>query len=157
MKKYNHRKIALLITASLFLIFLDSCRTNKFVSQTLATKTIDTIHITNRVEVFRAVHDTLTIDNPCDSLSLKDFYYKSNLPQGIVIIKSYKGKIQATIDVDSIRQIYSSLYQGKSKIQNLYINKEVIKFRVPEWAIITILIESLIIGLYIYFRIIFPK
>ena len=114
----------------------------------------DTIHITNNVEIFRAVHDTLTIENPCDSLRLKDFYYKSNLPQGKVIIRSIKGKIQATIDVDSIRQFYSAVYQGQKNTNILYTNRDVIKYKVPSWAITTILIETLIIGLYLYFRLI---
>jgi len=136
------------------LISLGSCKPQKSITSIKEVIKTDTIHITNNVEIFRAVHDTLTIENPCDSLRLKDFYYKSNLPQGKVIIRSVQGKIQATIDIDSIRQFYSAIYQGQKSTNILYTNRDVIKYKVPTWAITTILIETLIIGLYLYFRLI---
>ena len=134
------------------LISLGSCKSQKSITSIKEVIKTDTVHITNNVEVFRAVHDTLTIENPCDSLRLKDFYYKSNLPQGKVIIRSIKGKIQATIDIDSIRQFYSTMYQGQKQVDIQYTNRDIIKYKVPSWAIVTILIETLIIGLYLYFR-----
>lgn len=136
------------------LISLGSCKPQKSITSIKEVIKTDTVHITNNVEVFRAVHDTLTIENPCDSLRLKDFYYKSNLPQGKVIIRSIKGKIQATIDIDSIRQFYSTMYQGQKQVDIQYTNRDIIKYKVPSWAIVTILIETLIIGLYLYFRLI---
>ena len=136
------------------LISLGSCKPQKSITSIKEVIKTDTVHITNNVEVFRAVHDTLTIENPCDSLRLKDFYYKSNLPQGKVIIRSIKGKIQATIDIDSIRQFYSTMYQGQKQVDIQYTNRDIIKYKVPYWAIVTILIETLIIGLYLYFRLI---
>ena len=136
------------------LITLASCTASKKVTSTKEVIKTDTIRIVNNVEIFRAVHDTLTIDNPCDSSRLRDFYYKSNLPQGKVIIRSLKGKIQATIDIDSIRQVYSTMYQAQKRTDIQYVNKEVIRNIVPSWAIATIFIETLIIGLYIYSRLI---
>lgn len=136
------------------LISLGSCKPQKSITSIKEAIKTDTVHITNNIEVFRAVHDTLTIENPCDSLRLKDFYYKSNLPQGKVIIRSIKGKIQATIDIDSIRQFYSTMYQGQKQVDIQYTNRDIIKYKVPSWAIVTILIETLIIGLYLYFRLI---
>jgi hypothetical protein len=135
------------------LIALGSCKSSKSINSN--TEVIrDTIRLTNNVEIFRSVHDTLTIENPCDSLSLKDFYYKSNLPLGSVIIRSIKGNIQATINIDSVRQIYSSMYKASNNSKTQFIKQEVIKYRVPTWAIYIILIETLIIGLYLYFRLI---
>lgn len=139
------------------LITLGSCTASKKVTSIKEVYKTDTIRITNNVEIFRAIHDTLTIENPCDSLRLKDFYYKSNLPQGKVIIRSIKGKIQATINIDSIRQIYSTMYQAQSRVSVRYVNRDITKNIVPSWAIVTIIIESLIIGLYFYFKVIFPK
>lgn len=136
------------------LITLGSCKSNKNITSVREVFKTDTIRITNNVEIFRAVHDTLTIQNPCDSLGLKDFYYKSNLPQGKVIIRSVQGKIQATIDIDSIKQFYSTMYQAQKRTDIQYVNRDVVKYRVPSWAIVTILIETLIIGLYLYFRLI---
>lgn len=136
------------------LITLGSCTASKKVTSIKEAIKTDTIRITNNVEIFRAVHDTLTIENPCDSLRLRDFYYKSNLPQGKVIIRSIKGKIQATIDIDSIRQFYSTMYQSQKQVDIRYTNRDVIKYMIPSWVIVTILIETLIIGLYLYFRLI---
>lgn len=136
------------------LISLGSCKPQKSITSIKEVIKTDTVHITNNVEVFRAIHDTLTIENPCDSLRLKDFYYKSNLPQGKVIIRSIKGKIQATIDIDSIRQFYSTMYQGQKQVDIQYTNRDIIKYKVPSWAIVTILIETLIIALYLYLRLI---
>jgi hypothetical protein len=139
------------------LITLGSCNAHKSIISEKEVIKRDTIHITNNVEIYRAVHDTLTIDNPCDSLRLKYFYYKANLPQGKVIIRTIQGKIQATIDIDSMKQVYSSMYKGSNQTKIEYVNKEVVRNVVPSWAIITIIIESLIIGLYIYFKIVIPK
>lgn len=136
------------------LISLGSCKSHKNITSIKEVVKTDTIRITNNVEILHAIHDTLTIENPCDSLRLKDFYYKSNLPQGKVIIRSIKGKIQATIDIDSIRQIYSEIYKSNRKVDIQYTNRDVVRNVIPSWAIITILIETLIIALYLYIRLI---
>lgn len=136
------------------LIALSSCKSNKSVIDSKEIITHDTIRITNNVEIFRSIKDTLIIENPCDSLRLKDFYYKSNLPLGNVVIRSIKGNIQATINIDSVKQIYSSMYKASNNSKIQFIKQDVIKYRIPAWIIYTILIETLIIGLYLYFRVI---
>jgi hypothetical protein len=102
---------------------------------------------------YNAIHDTLTIDNPCDSLGiLTTFYSKITLPQGKVIIRSYKGKIQATINIDSIASVYEKKYRNMETSNVTNSSKIVTRNIIPSWAIITILIESLIIVGYIYFK-----
>ena len=146
-----------LIFISLLIVTVCSCKPTKQITEIKETIKVDTF--TRNVDrfIYRSVHDTVTIQNPCDSLGLKDFYYKTNLPQGKVIIRSLNGNIQATINIDSIVNVYESKY--KSALLNS--TDRTIKFVrtniIPQWALITILIETLIIGLYIYFRIIFPK
>lgn len=129
--------------------------------QKVTTSSIVTVHDTIRdirtVERYKAVTDTLVIDNPCDSSGiLSNFYSKLVIPQGKVIIRSLNGKIQATVNIDSIQSVYESKYKslvGKS-VQNekIFIRTNV----VPSWAIITIFFESIIILLYFYFRFINP-
>lgn len=129
--------------------------------QKVTTSSIVTVHDTIRdvrvVERYKAVTDTLVIDNPCDSSGiLSNFYSKLVIPQGKVIIRSLNGKIQATVNIDSIQSVYESKYKslvGKS-VQNekIFIRNNV----VPSWAIITIFFESIIILLYFYFRFISP-
>ena len=150
------RNINLIILTSLFIIFLNSCRTKQLVTQTLTTTIRDTVRDLRTIEIIKPIHDTLTIENPCDSLGLKDFYYKSNLPHGKVIIRSLRGKIQATINMDSVANVYDSKYKSKYSSEVKFFEKIVVKNVVPTWAIVTIFLESLIIIGYIYFRFINP-
>jgi hypothetical protein len=151
------RSINLIILTSLFIIFLNSCRTKQLVTQTLTTTVRDTIRDIRTVEKFKAVHDTLTIENPCDSLGfLTRFYSKITIPQGKVIIRSENGNIKATIDLDSVANVYDSKYKSKYNSEVKLFEKEVVKNVVPTWAIVTIFFESLIIIGYLYFRFINP-
>jgi hypothetical protein len=142
----------------LFIIFLNSCRTKQVVTQTLTTTVHDTIRDVRTIEKFKYIQDTLVIDNPCDSAGLlTSFYSKLSAPQGTVIIRSYKGKIQATINLDSIQSVYESKYRslvGKS-VQTR--EKLVVKNVIPSWIIAVIFFETMIILLYLYFKFIFPK
>jgi hypothetical protein len=142
----------------LFIIFLNSCRTKQVVTQTLTTTVHDTIRDIRTIEKFKYIQDTLVIDNPCDSAGLlTSFYSKLSAPQGTVIIRSYKGKIQATINLDSIQSVYESKYRslvGKS-VQTK--EKLVVKNVIPSWIIAVIFFETMIILLYLYFKFIFPK
>jgi hypothetical protein len=142
----------------LFIIFLNSCRTKQVVTQTLTTTVHDTIRDVRTVEKFKYIQDTLVIDNPCDSAGLlTTFYSKLSAPQGTVIIRSYKGKIQATVSLDSMKQVYEARYRsfvGKN-VQNK--EKLVVKNVIPVWIIMVVFFESMIILLYLYFKFIFPK
>lgn len=142
----------------LFITLAVSCRTKQVVTQTLTTTVHDTIRDVRIVERFKPVHDTLIVDNPCDSAGiLTTFYSKLSAPQGTVIIRSYKGKIQATVSLDSMKQVYESKYRslvGKS-VQTK--EKLVVKNVIPVWIIMVVFFESMIILIYLYFKFIFPK
>jgi hypothetical protein len=134
-----------------------SCKPTKVVTNIKEIVTHDTIRDVRIVERYKQVIDTLVIDNPCDSSGiLSNFYSKLVIPQGKVIIRSYKGSIQATVNIDSIQSVYESKYKslvGKSVEKGqIFIRTNVI----PSWAIITIFFESLIILLYFYFKFINP-
>ena len=137
--------------------FFISCRPQKSVIIEKEKIRVDTIRDYKVITKYNAVHDTLTIDNPCDSSGiLTNFYSKIKLPQGKVIIRSVQGKIQATIDIDSIANVYDSKYKSKYNSEIKLYEKVVVKNVVPMWAIITIFFESLIIIGYLYFRFINP-
>ena len=151
--KQHMRSIKLLIFASL--IFA-SCKSTQSTSVVEKIR-VDTVHNIRTVEKFKAIHDTLTIENPCDSLGfLTRFYSKVTIPQGKVIIRSENGNIKATIDLDSVANVYDSKYKSKYNQEVKLFEKEVVKNVVPTWAIVTIFFESLIIIGYIYFRFINP-
>ena len=147
------RSIKLLIFA---LIIFASCKSTQSTSVVEKIR-VDTVHNIRTVEKFKAIHDTLTIENPCDSLGfLTRFYSKITIPQGKVIIRSENGNIKATIDLDSVANVYDSKYKSKYNSEVKFFEKIVIKNVVPTWAIVTIFLESLIIIGYIYFRFINP-
>lgn len=147
------RSIKLLIFA---LIIFASCKSTQSTSVVEKIR-VDTVHNIRTVEKFKAIHDTLTIENPCDSLGfLTRFYSKISIPQGKVIIRSENGNIKATIDLDSVANVYDSKYKSKYNSEVKFFEKIVIKNVVPTWAIVTIFLESLIIIGYIYFRFINP-
>lgn len=135
-----------------------SCKPVKTVTEFKEIVTHDTIRDTTVIVKFQAVHDTLTIDNPCDSAGiLTNFYSKITIPQGKVVVRSYKGKIQATVNIDSIQSVYESKYKsfvGKSdtNTQN-FVRTNVI----PTWIIMVVFFETMIILIYLYFKFIFPK
>lgn len=144
--------------ATLFIIFLNSCRTKQVVTQTLTTTIHDTIRDIRTVEKFKYIQDTLVIDNPCDSAGLlTSFYSKLSAPQGTVIIRSYKGKIRATINLDSIKSVYESKYRSLVGKSVEIKEKLVVKNVIPPWIITVIFFETMIILIYLYFKFIFPK
>lgn len=147
------RSIKLIIFA---LIIFASCKSTQTASVVEKIR-VDTVHNIRTVEKFKAIHDTLIIENPCDSLGfLTRFYSKITIPQGKVIIRSENGNIKATIDLDSVANVYDSKYKSKYSSEVKFFEKIVVKEVVPSWAIITILFESIIIIGYLYFRFINP-
>ena len=142
------RKLILLL-----LITTISCRPVKTVTEYKEVVRVDTFKTERSAKILPAVHDTLIIDNPCDSSGiLSTFYSKIKIPQGQVVIRSVRGKIEASVDIDSIAHVYEDKYRSKSESSVKTKDVEVIRYMVPTWVIITILIESAIITLYTYFK-----
>lgn len=134
----------------LLLIFAVSCKPLQPVTVYKDVIKVDTIRDYKLITKFEAVHDTMTIDNPCDSTGiLNTFYSKIKIPQGQVIIRTVRGKIQATVNIDSIAQVYDSKY--KSIHRNSAENKETIQRInvIPRWAIWFMVITSLLSFLYL--------
>lgn len=130
-----------------------SCKQTKTLTEYKETLRIDTIKSEKIVEKFRAVHDTLLITNPCDSSGiLSSFYSRLVLPNGSVTIKSEKGQIKATIDIDSMRQEIENNYRNSQVKWIEYRDKEVIKYRVPTWVIMLLLAEAIMLVAYLYVK-----
>lgn len=145
------KKLILLIFA---LIIVASCKSTKLTNTVSTRIQIDTLRDTTIITKFQAVHDTLTIDNPCDSSGiLTTFYSKIRIPQGQVIIRSVRGKIQATVNIDSIESVYEKKYRNKETSNVTNSSKIVTKTEYPAWLITAFIFEILIILGYIYLRI----
>lgn len=134
----------------LLLIFVVSCKPAQTVTVYKDVVKVDTLRDIKTVTKFQAVHDTLTIDNPCDSSGiLTTFYSKIRVPQGKVIIRSVQGKIQATIDIDSIESVYRDKYKSQASTST-YKNEKVIRTNeIPKWAIWFMAISGALSFLYI--------
>jgi hypothetical protein len=134
-------------------IALVSCKSNKSVTEYKETLRIDTIKSEKIIEKFRAVHDTLVITNPCDSSGLlSTFYSRLVLPNGSVTIKSDKGQIRATIDIDSIRQEIENIYRNSQKKTIEYRDREVIKYRVPTWVVMLLFGQAIMLVAWLYVK-----
>lgn len=134
----------------LLLIFVVSCKPAQTVTVYKDVVKVDTLRDIKTVTKFQAVHDTLTIENPCDSSGiLTTFYSKIRVPQGKVIIRSVHGKIQATIDIDSIESVYRDKYKSQASTST-YKNEKVIRTNeIPKWAIWFMAISGALSFLYI--------
>jgi hypothetical protein len=140
----------------LFVIFIQSCKPTKSVNIITEKIRIDTIRDYKVITKFNAVYDTLIIENPCDSTGiLNTFYSKITVPQGKIIIRSYKGNIQATVNIDSIENVYKNMYVSSLHADSLISNKEKITNIIPTWCILTIIFQGLIIFAYLYLRFIY--
>jgi hypothetical protein len=142
----------------LFIIFLGSCKPSKVVTVVSEKIRIDTIINERTIVKFNAIHDTLTIDNPCDSAGiLTTFYSKITLPQGKIIIRSYRGKIQATVNIDYIRSVYEKKYRYMETSNVTNSAKIVTKVTYPSWLVTAFILESLLIIGFLYFKYIFGR
>ena len=134
----------------LVIIFFTSCKPLQNVTTIKEVIRIDTIRDYKVITKYDAVHDTTIIENPCDSLGiLTTFYSKIKIPQGQVVIRSVRGKIQATVNIDSIAQVYDLKY--KSILRKSAENKETIVRinTIPKWAIWVMAIGAIFTFLYI--------
>lgn len=134
----------------LLLIFAVSCKPAQTVTVYRDVVKTDTLRDIKTITKFQSVHDTLTIDNPCDSSGiLTSFYSKIKVPQGKVIIRSVRGKIQATIDIDSIESVYRDKYKSQASVST-YKNEKVIRTNeIPKWAVWFMAISGVLSFLYI--------
>jgi hypothetical protein len=66
-----------------------------------------------------------------------------------VIIRSVQGKIQATVDIDSIESVYREKYRNKELTNVTNSNKIVTKNEIPKWVIWFMAISSILSFLYI--------
>jgi len=140
----------------LFILFaIISCKTSKVENQKTIIK-VDTFRTEKIVHIYDSVKDTLIVENPCDSAGiLTRFYSKITIPQGRIIIRSYKGSIKATIDIDSIKNIYEKQYQSRLKDNQHITFERIVREVIPTWAIIIMLIQGLLISVWIYFKFIY--
>lgn len=142
MKNYILIIIAVIISAS--------CKPAQTVTVYRDVVKTDTLSKIVKITSFNTVHDTLTIENPCDSSGiLTTFYSKIRVPQGQVVVRSVRGKIEATVDLDSIAQVYEEKYRSKGEVNTYKSDKVVRTNEIPKWAIWFMAISGVLSFLYV--------
>jgi hypothetical protein len=66
-----------------------------------------------------------------------------------VVVRSVQGKIQATVDIDSIESVYREKYRNKEISNVTNSSKIVTKNEIPKWAIWFMAISGVLSFLYI--------
>lgn len=134
----------------IFAIFLVGCKTPQAITVYKDVVKTDTLSKVVKITSFATVHDTLTIDNPCDSSGiLTTFYSKIRVPQGKVVVRSVQGKIQATVDIDSIASVYEEKYRSKGEVSTYKSDKVVRTNEIPKWAVWFMAISGVLSFLYV--------
>jgi len=113
----------------LLLLMIISCGPQKTITKYKETVKRDTIYKTTLKEVTKALHDTITINKPCDSLgNLKPFNHVIKTKKAKVSVTNVNGNIVVKTDIDSIVNVrindFKTHYQAKIE------TKEIIK-KVP--------------------------
>lgn len=135
-----------------FLTLLSCKRTNTLTEYKEVLR-VDTFRTEKVIEKYKSVTDTLTIFNPCDSSGiLTRFYSKLNVPQGKIIIRSDGNNISAIVNLDSMQQVYEENYRNSQVKWIEYRDKEVIKYRIPTWVIVLLLIELIMLMAWVYLK-----
>lgn len=134
-------------------VLATSCAAKKTTVQVKEVIKTDTLVITKDRIIQKAVHDTLVIDNPCDSLGiLKPFKQRLTTAQGNVTIQTKGNAIEAVINLDSIQSVWEKEYKASaiSTAQNKTV--ETIRYKLPAWAIIYMLIVTVLLLLVSRFK-----
>ena len=133
---------------------LYSCVSKKVITETKEVVKRDSIYIIKDRFITKQVNDTITIDKPCDSLgNLKSFDRVIKTNSVKITLKSVKGNIQATVNIDSI--VNSRIVEFKQNYQSKVQVKEteVVRYRTPLWVWFVITLEALVILLLLRIRI----
>tara|TARA_R110002050_G_scaffold38981_2_gene95812 strand:- start:591 stop:1028 length:438 start_codon:yes stop_codon:yes gene_type:complete len=133
---------------------LYSCVSKKVITETKEVVKRDSIYIIKDRFITKQVNDTITIDKPCDSLgNLKSFDRVIKTNNVKITLKSVKGNIQATVNIDSI--VNSRIVEFKQNYQSKVQVKEteVVRYRTPLWVWFVITLEALVILLLLRIRI----
>lgn len=144
------KKILVIIIIGLFTY---SCVSKKVVTEFKEVVKLDSIYITKDRFITKQVNDTITIEQPCDSLGgLKDFERVIVSDKVKVSLKSVKGNIQATVDIDSIVNEKIKEYKSNFKANTQIKEVEVIKYKTPFYHWLIHIICALLIALLLKFK-----
>ena len=133
------------IVAILLLLFFGACASKKKTVEYKEKIVTDTLRIFKDRVISKAVIDTLLIESPCDTLgNLKDFEKTIKTDIAEVVLVNHNGNIQASINIDSIQQVWEKEYQSSQKKSIEIKEIKVVRNRIPFWMIITLFFSILL-------------
>ena len=121
----------------ILLLLLAGCASKKTITEYKDRIVNDTIIKTRTEVLVERFTDTLTIEQPCDSLgNLKPFKQLISTKQGKVSIQGKNNVITAEIDLKAYKDVLEKEYISKLDKNTIVKEKEVIRYRTPLWLIL---------------------
>jgi hypothetical protein len=136
----NKKSILLIL-----IVIASSCASKKTITEYKDRVVKDTIIKTRTEVLVERFTDTLTINQPCDSLgNLKPFKQLISTKQGKVSLQGKNNVITAEIDLNAYKEILEKEYKSKLDKNPIIKEKEVIRYKTPLWLIIYSLLITII-------------
>lgn len=121
----------------ILLLLLVGCASKKTITEYKDRIVNDTIIKTKTEILVERFTDTLTIEQPCDSLgNLKPFKQLISTKQGKVSLQGKNNVITAEIDLNAYKEIWEKEYKSKLDKNVIIKEKEVVKYKTPFWLIL---------------------
>ena len=121
----------------ILLLLLAGCASKKTITEYKDRIVNDTIIKTRTEVLVERFTDTLTIEQPCDSLgNLKPFKQLISTKQGKVSLQGKNNVITAEIDLNAYKEILEKEYKSKLDKNTIVKEKEVVKYKIPLWIIL---------------------
>jgi hypothetical protein len=121
----------------IILLLLFGCGSKKTITEYKDRIVNDTIIKTRTEILVERFTDTLTINQPCDSLGvLKPFKQVVSTPQGKYTLTGSNNVITADLDLKGYKEIWEKEYKSKLDKNTIVKEKEVVKYKIPLWIIL---------------------
>tara|TARA_R110000822_G_scaffold255897_1_gene381887 strand:- start:105 stop:548 length:444 start_codon:yes stop_codon:yes gene_type:complete len=128
---------------------LFGCGSKKTVTEFKEVIKRDSIYIIKDRFITQKVIDTLVVDSPCDSVTgtLKDFEKEIRTNNAKVTLKSVKGSIQVSVNIDSIVSSKITEFKQNYKVEKEIKEVEIVRYKTPFWLWMLVILEGFIIFL----------
>jgi len=137
----------------LLILFFGSCVARKSTVEYKDRVVKDTVYKNVKETIVERFTDTLTIEQPCDSLgNLKPFRQSIKVSQGNINLTGFNNVITAEIDLDGYKKIWQKEFVKQYENKNSEIKKEVVRLKYPLWLIIYSISVTLLCVLLIKFK-----
>lgn len=129
----------------ILLLLASSCVAKKTTIEYKERIKLDTVSVFVDREVIKSVIDTLVVEKPCDSLgNLKDFEKTIKTEKAEVTLKSVKGNIEVSVNIDSLVNEKITKFKQSYKREVDTKEVEIVRYTYPLWLIFSLIVSVLI-------------